>query len=271
MSRLARVKGEFESYHIIQRGNERKPIFLSDEDRIRFLETLERMKQKYNFIVEAYCLMDNHIHLLINDNGNDISKIIKSINVSYVSYFNKTYKRVGHLFQDRFKSEIVSDNRYHLVVSAYIHNNPVQAGMVKLPEEYQWSSFNAIIGRKTNKPDLVDRKRILSLFSDDLQLAAREYYDYVNQYEAKKGILDIEEDQFTKSDPDYIISYEEAERMLYNELKKRGKAIIALKSDRELRQEIVKTMRQNSSLTLKEIGRLCGGLSQAMVWKILNQ
>jgi putative transposase len=103
MPRIAREKGEFSTYHIILRGNERKNIFLQDDDKIRFLNIMSRMMEKYNFILESYCLMDNHVHLLINDNGNDISKIIKSINVSYAYYFNHNYKRVGHLFQDRFK------------------------------------------------------------------------------------------------------------------------------------------------------------------------
>lgn len=97
MSRQVRKKGEFSTYHIIQRGNERKNIFISDADRERFLYILERMKKKYNFLI-FLLLMDNHVHLIINDNGNDISLIIKSINISYASYFNRTYKRCGHLF-----------------------------------------------------------------------------------------------------------------------------------------------------------------------------
>ena len=119
MPRVARDKVEFSTYHIIQRGNERKNIFISEDDRIKFLETTYRMKEKYNFILEAYCLMDNHVHLLINDNGNDISKVVKSINISYAYYFNRKYKRVGHLFQDRFRSEVMGDDNYLISVSAY--------------------------------------------------------------------------------------------------------------------------------------------------------
>lgn len=88
MPRQARLKGEGCIYHTIQRGNERKNIFNSKEDKHKFIEILSRSKKKYNFSIYAYCLMDNHIHLLIYDNGNDISKIIKSINISYVSYLN---------------------------------------------------------------------------------------------------------------------------------------------------------------------------------------
>ena len=131
MPRVQRVKGEFSTYHVVQRGNEKKKIFRDDEDKAKFLETLAKAREKYNFLLYAYCLMDNHIHLLVNDNGNDISKLMKSINVSYVSYFNRAYQRCGHLFQDRFKSELVKDDRYLLEVSRYIHNNPVKAKMVE--------------------------------------------------------------------------------------------------------------------------------------------
>ena len=98
MPRVIRDKGVFCTYHIIQRGNERKEIFLSGEDREKYIDVLDRAKNKYNFLVWAFCLMGNHIHLLINDNGNDISQIIKSISISYTSYFNRTYKETRGRF-----------------------------------------------------------------------------------------------------------------------------------------------------------------------------
>jgi REP element-mobilizing transposase RayT len=100
MPRYARVKrGEYCTYHIIQRGNERRAIFRGDSDKERFLETLVRMKEKYAYKVYYYCLMDNHMHLIINTNGSDISQIMKSINVSHSIYFNKAHRRCGHSFR----------------------------------------------------------------------------------------------------------------------------------------------------------------------------
>jgi putative transposase len=90
--------------------------------------------------------MDNHIHLFINDNGKDISQIIISINISYANYFNRTYKKCGHIFQDRFKRELINDGSYLLEVSKYIHNNPVKAGIFKEPAEYKWSSNGFFAG-----------------------------------------------------------------------------------------------------------------------------
>jgi REP element-mobilizing transposase RayT len=85
--------------------------------------------------------MDNHVHLLINEGDDEIGKIMKRINISYSYYFNKKYGRIGHLFQDRFKSEGIDSDAYLLSVVRYIHNNPVKAGLVKNIEEYKWSSY----------------------------------------------------------------------------------------------------------------------------------
>jgi REP element-mobilizing transposase RayT len=217
MPRKARIKEEFSTYHVIIRGNERKNIFISDDDRVRFLDTLKRMKDKYNYKLEAYCMMDNHVHLLINDNGNDISKILKSINISYVYYFNSIYKRVGHLFQDRFKSERVDNENYLLNVSAYIHNNPVKAGIVDSPEKYKWSSYNNYIGtKKDDKDDLVEIDRILSQFSNQRKKACMAYRNYVLKFEPVSEILDIEEDKYRykKENKDYIDSFEVAMKIV---------------------------------------------------------
>ncbi|ATW24799.1 transposase [Candidatus Formimonas warabiya] len=272
MPRIAREKGEFSTYHIIQRGNERKNIFIKDDDKIRFLDILNRMKEKYNFILEAYCLMDNHVHLLVNDNGNDISKLIKSINVSYVYFFNHRYQRVGHLFQDRFQSENVMNDRYLLALSAYIHNNPVKAGIVRSPEEYEWSSFRSYLGREKTWSGLVNTERVLGILSENRKKSLEEYCKYVLKYESNEEIMDIEEDKllFLKENAEYIDSYTSAQNVVHQVLQDKGIHIDVLKTDKSLRYELMIKLRKNSSLTLKEIGELCGGLSQSMVCKILK-
>lgn len=272
MPRIARMKGEFSTYHVIQRGNERKSIFISDDDRIKFLDTIKRMKEKYNFKLEAYCLMDNHVHLLINDNGNDISKIIKSINISYAYYFNRIYKRVGHLFQDRFKSEVIDNDKYLVAVSAYIHNNPVKAGIAVMPEEYMWSSYNCFVGQEIKRPGLVDTERILWMFSNSRKKAAEDYRGYVLNFQPKTEIIDVEDDKllYIKDNLDYIESYDCAIRLIEEELLNKGKQVEEIKKDKDLRRELIIRLRRNSLLTLKEIGILCGGLSPSMVCKILK-
>lgn len=272
MPRVARDKGEFSTYHIIQRGNERKNLFISEDDRIKFLETTYKMKEKYNFILEAYCLMDNHVHLLVNDNGNDISKVVKSINISYAYYFNRTYKRVGHLFQDRFRSELIGDDNYLLSVSAYIHNNPLKAGIAEKPQEYKWSSFSYYCDKENYRSGLVDTERILGLFSGNKKRAMERYYDYVLKYEPNTEIIDVEEDKIVlkKENPKYLESHQAAQKFVDNELQAIEKSINQLATDKMLRKELIIKLRKNSCLTLTEIGQLVGGISPSMVCKILK-
>lgn len=272
MPRLARVKAINTTYHIIMRGNEKKDIFLDKKDKTRFIAILIKMKEKYNYRLEAYCLMDNHVHLLINDNENDISQIMKSINVSYVYYFNNTYRRTGHLFQDRFISEVVADDRYLLAVSAYIHNNPVKAGIVKKPEDFPWSSMREYIGQEAgNKITYCDR--ILGVCSSSYSEAFPTYYQCVRKLEKTEGIfLDIEEDriELRRQEGDYIESFEEGKAKINNELAKRGLRMENIKTDKNLRKEMMQMLRRNSALTLKEIGQLCGGYAESTVSVILR-
>jgi len=98
MARYQRIKSETGYYHVMLRGNEKKNIFIDEEDKLRFIETVEKMQSKDKFYTHAFCLMDNHIHLMISEGTEELSRTMKRITVSYVYYFNKKYKRVGHLF-----------------------------------------------------------------------------------------------------------------------------------------------------------------------------
>lgn len=273
MPRIQREKGEFSTYHIIQRGNERKNIFFCDEDRLRFLNTITKAREKYNFLVYCYCLMDNHVHMIINDNGNDISKIMKSINVSYVSYFNRNYKRVGHLFQDRFKSEVIENEPYLLEVSRYIHNNPVKAGIVVKPESYRWSSYNIYIGEIENNQELIDTDKILASFSNQKDNAVKEYIGFTEKYrESPRSILEIEEVQqeIEKENHDYINGIAEARQCIERNLAEEKISMEELLQDNKLRDKWIKSIRKNSSLSLKELGELFGGLSESRISRIVR-
>ncbi len=127
------------------------------------------------FHLHAYCLMDNHLHLLLNEGSEDISTSMKRITVSYVSYFNKKYKRVGHLFQDRYKSEVIDQESYLLGLSRYIHLNPVQAGMVDDASDYPWSSYHNY--QRTDAPyaSLVESSPIIDYYGQNFRTAAHQY------------------------------------------------------------------------------------------------
>lgn len=129
MSREVRKYSESGYYHVMIRGVNKQIIFESDTDKTFFIDSLMIAKAKYEIKVIAYCLMENHVHLLIKDNIGDLSKFMQSLNTRYAIYFNLKYCRMGPLFQDRFKSEIINDDRRLLAAYRYILNNPYKAGI----------------------------------------------------------------------------------------------------------------------------------------------
>jgi len=150
-------------YHIMLRGINRQTIFEDNQDRLRFLEVLKRYKEICRFHLYSYCLMDNHVHLLVKDLEDNISDAIKRISSSYVFWYNMKYERCGHLFQERFKSENVESIRYFLTVLRYIHQNPLKAGLSTNVFECQWTSIHEFIDKAT----IVDVDYPLQFFSPD--------------------------------------------------------------------------------------------------------
>ncbi|MGB9780231.1 transposase [Caldanaerobacter sp.] len=131
MPRKPRVKRKSGYYHVMLRRNEKKNIFRSNEDKKRFIEILAEKKLGGKFYLTAFCLMNNHVHLMIKEGNEDLSSSIKRIAGIYASYFNKKYDRAGHLFQDRFRSEPVGNESYVIGLVRYIHQKPVKTGLVK--------------------------------------------------------------------------------------------------------------------------------------------
>ncbi len=128
--------------HVVQRGNNKNPIFFSNKDYFFFLEVLKEARSKYPCFIYGYCLMPNHFHLLIQPKAkHNISMLIKFLGAKYVRYINKIYKRSGTLWEGRFKSSLVDKERYFLACLRYIELNPVRAGIVNSPGLYQWSSY----------------------------------------------------------------------------------------------------------------------------------
>jgi REP element-mobilizing transposase RayT len=129
-------------YHVTFRGNNRQMILKEDEDKESFLRTLSKYKQRFKFSLYAFVLMNNHVHLAIGTNHLfNISKIMQAILLSYSQKFRKKYSYSGHVWQGRFKSNVIEDDSYILKVIEYIHNNPVRAKISPSPNKYPWSSF----------------------------------------------------------------------------------------------------------------------------------
>ncbi|MCM0650009.1 transposase [Clostridium swellfunianum] len=180
MPRIARVKMHGAIYHIMARSISEVDLFKTDEDRKKYMFLIKEYQEVYNFKVYAYCLMKNHVHLIIDSNGADISKIMHCINFKYARYFNTRHKRHGHLFQDRFKSKIVEDDRYLIALSAYIHNNPLDIrGYEDCPEKYYYSSLAVYLGLRNDKFDILDKEFILSLFGESKDKSRKTYMSLV--------------------------------------------------------------------------------------------
>ncbi|MCF6466718.1 transposase, partial [Clostridium sp. Cult2] len=174
MARLPREKSEIGIYHVMLRGINKQIIFEDNGDRDKFLTTLGSFKGEDNYDIYAYCLMDNHVHILIKEKNDNISTAIKRICSSYVYWYNSKYERCGHLFQERFKSEVVNSNGYLLTVLRYIHQNPIKAGIASTISEYKWSSYNEYI----SEPNLVNTDFVLNLFCPNRKKAKDLFIDF---------------------------------------------------------------------------------------------
>ncbi len=189
MVRVARKKSRTGIYHIMLRGVNKKQIFHDDEDHMRFLEVVGDTKEKSSFQVYGWCLMGNHVHLLLCEGNEDISISMKRIGVSYAWYYHTKYKTVGHLFQDRFRSEPVDQERYLLTVIRYIHQNPAKAGIVRKPDQWRWSSCCGYYGKPGMLQKILDRDFILGLFSQHAPEAIAHFRQF-NEIENNDQCLD---------------------------------------------------------------------------------
>ncbi|NTW67236.1 MAG: transposase [Nitrospirae bacterium] len=178
MARPLRIEYAGAVYHITSRGNERKPVFKSDQDRLSFLNTLQHVNKRYNWICHAYCLMDNHYHLLIETPDGNLSVGMRQLNGVYTQLFNKQHGRAGHLFQGRYKSILIQKDSHLLEVCRYVVLNPVRARMVETPDAWKWSSYKATAGRESPHPCLTSNW-VLGQFSGKKGTAEKEYRQFV--------------------------------------------------------------------------------------------
>lgn len=174
------------------RGNDGQKIFTCDEDRIRLCLMLQKASEEHNIRIHAYCFMGNHIHLVLEPTTVSLSKGVHAFAGRYAQYFNRRYKKRGHLFQDRFRSILVENDTYLARLVRYIHLNPVRAELVKMPQDYRWSSYKEYIGHE----ELVwlNQRRVLQI-SGLVDLEARHsIVEYTSQkHEAELDLAIVRE------------------------------------------------------------------------------
>ena len=179
MARPLRIEYPNALYHVTSRGNGREDIYLDDEGRLLFMQIMEEVCDLFNWSVSAWCLMDNHYHLLIRTPDANLSKGMRYLNGVYTQRFNKKEQRVGHVFQGRYKAIVVDEQAYLLELSRYIVLNPVRAGMVERAEQFPWSSYQVVTGQK-NCPKWFNRKWVLNQFGKADKIAILHYMQFVS-------------------------------------------------------------------------------------------
>ena len=161
MARRPRVFAPGLLYHVIVRGNQRQKTFLTENDYQTYLERLARYREKYGMIIHAYCLMPNHVHLLVESSVEPLSKFMQGLQQSYTQYFNLKHNKVGHLFQGRYKAIVCQKDEYLMELVRYIHLNPLRAKMVQNPGQYKYSGHSLYLRGKATH--VLDPTKILRL------------------------------------------------------------------------------------------------------------
>jgi putative transposase len=161
MARPWRIEYEGALYHVFSRGNNQQDIFITDDDRYLFLDTIGQMSERFDINIFAYVLMDNHYHMLFRTAKANLSRSMQWLGTTYTRRFNLEHFQSGHLFQGRYKSILVENDAYLMQLSYYIHNNPLRAGMVRRLIDYRWSSYPAYAYNRRH-PEWLDKDLIFN-------------------------------------------------------------------------------------------------------------
>ncbi|KHF38448.1 transposase [Halalkalibacter okhensis] len=252
MPRKPRTRSRSGIYHIIQRGVNQQLIFENDTDKIRFLLTLKRFKAMCQFELYGYCLMNNHIHLLLKEGEEPIALIMKRISSSYVYWYNQKYERNGHLFQERFKSENVEDRAYFLTVLRYIHQNPLKAGLTQSVFKRSWTSIEDYI----YKPDVVDVTFALDQFAADRTEALQRFKDYMQH---------VSDDLCLNADVQVRVSDSEIKQYM-NEYGIESSSRLQ-QLEKENRNDILRKLKKVDGISLRQLSRVTG-ISKSVIQRL---
>ncbi len=190
MARPLRIEYENALYHVTSRGNAKQPIYLDDQDRKIYLDILSQVVERYKWICHAYCLMDNHYHLIVETPQANLSRGMRQLNGVYTQKFNWHHQRVGHIFQGRYKAIVVEKEAYLLELTRYVVLNPVRAEMAQNPEDWPWSSYRATAGLG-DLPEFLTVDWVLGQFSDQRRQAQDLYRVFVEEGRGEKLMEEI--------------------------------------------------------------------------------
>ncbi|SEA56738.1 REP element-mobilizing transposase RayT [Xylanibacter ruminicola] len=263
MPRQSRKPSGTGIYHVMMRGINHQNIFEEQEDYYQFLKTLDLMALSYepdgtpagrNYTLYAYCLMPNHIHLLIREREDTIGMAIKRIASSYAYYYNHKYSRDGHLFRERFKSEPVNDMAYFVTLLRYIHQNPVKAGMVEAVGDYEFSSWGEYMDKNGTLFPLCDTCTILN------RLSYNELNELVNaSLSDDVACLDVEDVSKGRPSDDQVMSLIKEKTGVTN-----SSAFQQLPAD--IKKSVLIELK-NRRASLRQLERLTG-IGKSMIYRL---
>ncbi len=219
MARPLRIEYDGAVYHITSRGNARKAIYKDDNDQKNFLDILHQVNRRYNWLCHAYCLMNNHYHLVIETVDGNLSKGMRQLNGVYTQAFNRRHGKTGHVFQGRYKSILIQKDSHLLEVCRYVVLNPVRAKTVEKPEQWKWSSYRAT-SAKSSPHACLKTDWVLRQFGKRKRQAIKEYRKFVEAGIAGKKIWNdvqgqsiLGEDGFVEGLLDYVKGYKEIQEI----------------------------------------------------------
>jgi len=232
MSRPIRLDYPSTFYHVLSRGNEKREIFGDEEDYLKFLNTLGKMVERFKIEIHAYVLMKNHYHLLLRTQEANLSRGIQWLGVSYSVWFNRRHQRSGHLFQGRFKSFLIENERYLTAMCHYIHGNPFRAGMIENLSEYRWSSYQAYADKR-HQPPWLTTNLVLGMYGGSRRRFIIEQQSYfrkdTNLLKDLRYGLYLGSEEFSEDCIDRVVKERHREKPQYRLLlKKKNLGVLAL-------------------------------------------
>ncbi|NEU04237.1 transposase [Clostridium senegalense] len=284
MARQARVKAENAIYHVRIRGCKAKPLFEDNYDKEMFMDKVSKSMEKYKFKIYAYCLMDTHVHLIVDSYGGDISVIMKSIKERYTFYYNKKKRSNGTLYKERFESTIIEGDGYLIAASLYIHRNPKDIiGYRNTPETYRFSSIKSYTGGM-DEFKVVDSEFILSILNKFKYFAVKDYVKLFND------TMNIENNKFKELEMKLDMEFENVKYVNKREVLKRNCSVnilaqfIAKEIGLEVEELLIKNRSYNKDMrgifalmatslcdiSSLEIGKELGGITSSRVCTLTN-
>lgn len=264
MSRPLRMEYAGALYHVTSRGDRQEDIYLDDTDREQFLTVLGDVCERFNWVIHAFCLMSNHYHLLIETPDSNLSKGMRQLNGVYTQRINRRHKRVGHVFQGRYKAIIVQKDNYLLELARYIVLNPVRARMVRSAREWPWSSYRATTGQAT-KQEWLTTDWVLSAFGRKTSVAITAYKAFISEgknqpspWESLKNQVYLGDDGFVEKVQTQIEKDRDLSEVPLAQRRKVAKTLQEYEQQAATRDEAIDNAYASGGYSMKEIGEHFG-------------